>query len=47
MIGADKVPIIMVYNKIDLLAREGIKINSQVLDKVRSRVDVSARTGEG
>ena len=46
MIGADKVPTIMVYNKIDLLAREGIKINSQVLDK-RSRVDVSARTGEG
>ena len=46
MIGADKVPIIMVYNKIDLLAKEGIKVDSPVSEK-RSRVDVSAKTGEG
>ena len=43
MIGADNVPTIMVYNKIDLLAKGAIKINSLALDKT-VRVEVSAIT---
>ena len=46
MIGADNVPTIMVYNKIDLLARGAIKINSLAPDKT-VRVEVSATTKEG
>ena len=46
MIGADNVPTIMVYNKIDLLAKGAIKINSLALDKT-VRVEVSAITKEG
>ena len=46
MIGADKVPTIMVYNKVDLLAEGAIKINTLDFDKT-VRVEVSAITKEG
>ncbi len=46
MIGADNVPTIMVYNKIDLIAKGGIKINSSGSRKT-PRVEVSAKSGEG